>query len=187
MAECKHEGVVGMVGAHLWSDQLWVLLELCNGGALDDILIDLEQGFAEDQIRACCYQMTKALQYLHGKMVIHRDLKAGNVLLKQDGTVKLTDFGVSALNKKMDEKRSTFIGTPYWMAPELIRGLEYDGKVDVWSTGITCLEMCDGEPPLMDQPPLRALLLITTQGTPQPTNVRWARRERVCVCVCVCV
>ena len=91
---------------------LWILLELCEGGALDDLLIELEAGFPEQTIRCMCYQMTQALSYLHSKMVIHRDLKAGNVLLKADGTVKLTDFGVSALNKKPEQRRNTFIGTP---------------------------------------------------------------------------
>lgn len=180
LAECINEGVVGMVGAHLWKDQLWVLLELCSGGALDDILIDLEQGFAEDQIRSCCFQMTKALQYLHGKMVIHRDLKAGNVLLKEDGTVKLTDFGVSALNKKMDEKRSTFIGTPYWMAPEVVlcensQDKPYTYSADIWSLGITMIEFAETSPPWHDMHPMRVLFKIPKSPSPTLTEAhKWS-------------
>ena len=159
-------------------------MELLNGGPLTELLgpgVD----WMESHIAFVCREILQALAFLHANHRLHRDIKSDNILVDMEGTVKIADFGFAiGLTAEVDKRRSV-VGTPYWMAPELIRGLEYDGKVDVWSTGITCLEMCDGEPPLMDQPPLRALLLITTQGTPQPTNVRWERRESVCVCVCV--
>ena len=146
-------------------------MELLNGGPLTELLgpgIDWE----ESHIAFVCREILQALAFLHANHRLHRDIKSDNILVSMDGTVKIADFGFAiGLTAEADKCRSV-VGTPYWMAPELIRGLEYDGKVDVWSTGITLLEMCDGEPPLMDQPPLRALLLITTQGTPQPQQVR---------------
>ena len=172
--------------SYLHGDYLWLVMELLNGGPLTELLgpgVD----WMESHIAFVCREILQALAFLHANHRLHRDIKSDNILVDMEGTVKIADFGFAiGLTAEVDKRRSV-VGTPYWMAPELIRGLEYDGKVDVWSTGITCLEMCDGEPPLMDQPPLRALLLITTQGTPQPTNVRWERRERVCVCVCACV
>jgi serine/threonine protein kinase len=180
LATCKHAGLVGLVGAHLWKDNLWVLLELCEGGAMDDILIELEQGFAEDQIRCLANQMVGCLQYLHSKMVIHRDLKAGNVLLKADGTCKLTDFGVSALNAKMEQKRSTFIGTPYWMAPEVVicennQDKPYTYSADIWSLGITMIEFAETSPPWHDMHPMRVLFKIPKSPSPTLTDMaRWS-------------
>ena len=96
-----------------------MLIEFCDGGALDSIIIDLAKGLTEKQIAYVCRNMCEALIYLHKNGIIHRDLKAGNVLLTADGDVKLADFGVSAKNKDENQKRDTFIGTPYWMAPEV--------------------------------------------------------------------
>ena len=96
-----------------------MFIEFCDGGALDSIIIDLEKGLTEKQIAYVCHQMCLGLEYLHRNCIIHRDLKAGNVLLTCDGGVKLADFGVSAKNKDENQKRDTFIGTPYWMAPEV--------------------------------------------------------------------
>ena len=103
-----------------------MFIEFCDGGALDSIIIDLEKGLTEKQIAYVCHQMCLGLEYLHRNCIIHRDLKAGNVLLTCDGGVKLADFGVSAKNKDENQKRDTFIGTPYWMAPEVSR---FIGKV----------------------------------------------------------
>ena len=97
-----------------------MFIEYCDGGALDSIIVDLSKGLTERQIAYVCRQMCLGLDYLHRNAVIHRDLKAGNVLLTSDGGVKLADFGVSAKNKEEHQKRGTFIGTPYWMAPEVL-------------------------------------------------------------------
>ena len=97
-----------------------MFIEYCDGGALDSIIVDLSKGLNEKQIAYVCREMCAGLEYLHKSAVIHRDLKAGNVLLTSDGGVKLADFGVSAKNKEEHQKRGTFIGTPYWMAPEVI-------------------------------------------------------------------
>eukprot|EP00051_Salpingoeca_urceolata_P005131 m.70592 g.70592 ORF g.70592 m.70592 type:complete len:855 (-) comp14077_c0_seq3:55-2619(-) len=165
LTECKHECIVQLVGAYFWKDKLWVLLELCEGGALDDILLDLETGLQERQIQAVARQSLEALAHLHANRVIHRDMKAGNILIASDGRIRLTDFGVSALLKKEGQKRDTFIGTPYWMAPEVvicenIRDRPYDSKVDVWSLGITLIELAEMSPPYHDMHPMRVLFKI---------------------------
>lgn len=103
---------------------------------------------------------------MHRNHRLHRDIKSDNVLVDFKGRVKLADFGFAAGLTAEEDKRKSVVGTPYWMAPELIRGLEYDFKVDVWSLGITAIEMAEGEPPLIDEQPLRALLLITIQPSP---------------------
>lgn len=180
LTECKHEGVVKLEGAYFFQDKLWVLLELCEGGALDDVLLELESGLQERQIRCIAYQMLQALAHLHANRVIHRDLKAGNVLLKADGRVVLTDFGVSALNTNPKQKRDTFIGTPYWMAPEVVicenvRDKPYDNKCDIWSLGITLIELAEMSPPYHDMHPMRVLFKIPKSAPPTLTDAhKWS-------------
>eukprot|EP00055_Hartaetosiga_balthica_P011250 m.50484 g.50484 ORF g.50484 m.50484 type:complete len:896 (-) comp7515_c0_seq1:271-2958(-) len=171
MAELPHENVVGLVGAYMWKDNLWIVMELCDGGALDDALIELERGLEEQQIRGVAKQLLYALAHLHANHVIHRDLKAGNLLLTHEGKIKLTDFGVSAYMKSSKKKRDTFIGTPYWMAPEVIiceniRDRPYDVSADVWSFGITLLELAETAPPYQDMHPMRVLFRIPKSAPP---------------------
>uniref|UniRef100_A0A8C5U2L7 non-specific serine/threonine protein kinase n=1 Tax=Malurus cyaneus samueli TaxID=2593467 RepID=A0A8C5U2L7_9PASS len=132
---------------------------------------ELDRGLTEPQIRVICRQMLEALHYLHSKRIIHRDLKAGNVLLTQDGDIKLADFGVSAKNLKTLQKRDSFIGTPYWMAPEVVmcetmKDTPYDYKADIWSLGITLIEMAQMEPPHHELNPMRVLLKIAKAEPP---------------------
>lgn len=108
----------------------------------------------------------ECLVYIHNLHRIHRDIKSDNLLLGVDGSVKVADFGYAAQLTKQQQKRNTVVGTPYWMAPELIRGFDYGTKVDVWSLGVMMIEMAEREPPYMDLPPLRALFLITTKEFP---------------------
>nr|CAD7396665.1 unnamed protein product [Timema cristinae] len=137
LSECKHPNIVELHEAFFFEAKLWMLIEYCDGGALDSIMVELEKPLTEPQIAYVCQQMTEGLVFLHQSKVIHRDLKAGNVLLTMAGGVKLADFGVSAKNKFTLQKHDTFIGTPYWMAPEVVlcetfRDNPYDFK---WKLG----------------------------------------------------
>jgi serine/threonine protein kinase len=120
----------------------------------------------------------KALAYLHSKHRIHRDVKSDNILLSSKGEIKLADFGYATQLTAEKQKRMTVVGTPYWMAPEVIRGNKYDTKIDIWSLGIMLMEMAEGDPPYMDHPPLRALFLITTKGIPPLKDPKWSPELR---------
>ncbi|XP_068147661.1 serine/threonine-protein kinase 10 isoform X1 [Drosophila tropicalis] len=181
LSEIKHPNIVELYEAFSLEDKLWMLIEYCDGGALDSIMVELEKPLTELQIAYVCKHMTEGLTFLHKNKVIHRDLKAGNVLLTMDGGVKLADFGVSAKNKHTMQKHDTFIGTPYWMAPELVlcetfRDNPYDHKVDIWSLGITLIELAQMEPPNSEMSPMRVLLKIQKSEPPkleQPS--RWSK------------
>jgi len=171
LSDTQHENVIELYEAFYYQEQLWMFIEYCDGGALDSIIVDLSKGLTERQIAYVCRQMCQGLDYLHRNSVIHRDLKAGNVLLTSDGGVKLADFGVSAKNKDENQKRGTFIGTPYWMAPEVVfcetfRDQPYDFKVDIWSLGISLIEFAQMEPPYHEMSPMRVLLRIQKSDPP---------------------
>ncbi|XP_011179528.1 serine/threonine-protein kinase 10 isoform X2 [Zeugodacus cucurbitae] len=181
LSEIKHPNIVELYEAFSIEDKLWMLIEYCDGGALDSIMVELEKPLTEPQIAYVCRHMTEGLTFLHKNKVIHRDLKAGNVLLTMEGGVKLADFGVSAKNKHTLQKHDTFIGTPYWMAPELVlcetfRDNPYDLKVDIWSLGITLIELAQMEPPNSEMSPMRVLLKIQKSDPPtldQPS--KWSK------------
>ncbi|XP_073996948.1 sterile20-like kinase isoform X3 [Rhodnius prolixus] len=181
LSECKHENIVQLYEAFFVNSKLWMLIEYCDGGALDSIMVELEKPLTEPQIAYVCLHMCRGLQFLHQNKVIHRDLKAGNVLLTMAGGVKLADFGVSAKNKSTLQKHDTFIGTPYWMAPEVVlcetfRDNPYDFKVDIWSLGITLIEFAQMEPPNHEMSPMRVLLKIQKSDPPkldQPS--KWSK------------
>lgn len=148
--------------------EMWIVMEYCEGGSMSD-WIEASGGFLlpEDCVRAVCASIVLGLEYLHGVAnVCHRDIKCGNVLLTQDGHVKLADFGVSAELNNTISKRKTVVGSPYWMAPEVIRESHYDGRADVWSLGITAIEMAEGAPPHSNLHPLRAIFVIPTKPAP---------------------
>ncbi|KAG7200500.1 hypothetical protein KM043_001064 [Ampulex compressa] len=172
LSECKHPNVVELHEAYFIEGKLWMLIEYCDGGAVDSIMVELEKALTEAQIAYVCQYMTKGLAFLHKSKVIHRDLKAGNVLLTMAGGVKIADFGVSAKNKHTLQKHDTFIGTPYWMAPEVVlcetfRDNPYDFKVDIWSLGITLIEFAQMEPPNHEMSPMRVLLKIQKSDPPK--------------------
>jgi len=146
-------------------------MELMDGGCLTDVLEQFEHvRMDESQIAHVCLMTLRALWYIHKSHRIHRDVKSDNILLNTRGEVKIADFGYAAQLTEEKQKRHTVVGTPYWMAPELIRGHDYGTKVDIWSLGIMLMEMVEGEPPYLEFPPLRALFLITTKGIPPLNN-----------------
>ncbi|XP_041960651.1 LOW QUALITY PROTEIN: STE20-like serine/threonine-protein kinase [Alosa sapidissima] len=171
LASCDHKNIVKLLDAFYFENKLWILIEFCAGGAVDAVMLELERPLTEPQIRVVCRQTLEALIYLHDNKVIHRDLKAGNILLTLEGDVKLADFGVSAKNTKTFQRRDSFIGTPYWMAPEVVmcetsKDRPYDFKADVWSLGITLIELAQVEPPNHEMNPMRVLLKIAKAEPP---------------------
>ncbi|KAM4030486.1 STE20-like serine/threonine-protein kinase isoform 2-T2 [Anomaloglossus baeobatrachus] len=181
LASCDHPHIVKLLDAFYYENNLWILIEFCAGGAVDAVMLELERPLTEPQIRVVCKQTLEALVYLHDNKIIHRDLKAGNILLTLDGDVKLADFGVSAKNTRTIQRRDSFIGTPYWMAPEVVmcetsKDKPYDFKADVWSLGVTLIEMAQIEPPHHELNPMRVLLKIAKSEPPTLAHPsRWSR------------
>ncbi|KAM9254303.1 serine/threonine-protein kinase 10 [Dugong dugon] len=184
LATCNHPYIVKLLGAYYYDGKLWIMIEFCPGGAVDAIMLELDRGLTEPQIQVICRQMLEALDFLHGKKIIHRDLKAGNVLMTLEGDIRLADFGVSAKNLKTLQKRDSFIGTPYWMAPEVVmcetmKDTPYDYKADIWSLGITLIEMAQIEPPHHELNPMRVLLKIAKSDPPTLlTPSKWSAEFR---------
>ncbi|KAK9518627.1 hypothetical protein VZT92_023926 [Zoarces viviparus] len=162
--------------------QLWLVMEYCGAGSVTDLVKKTKGNcLKEDWIAYICREVLRGLSHLHAHHVIHRDIKGQNVLLTENAEVKLVDFGVSAQLDKTIGRRNTFIGTPYWMAPEVIACDEnpeatYDYRSDLWSLGITALEMAEGAPPLCDMHPMRALFLIPRNPPPKLKSKKWSKR-----------
>jgi len=169
MKTSKHENIVNYIDSYLHDEYtLWVVMEFMSGGSLDTLINCYPViRLAEKEIIFICLQVLKALEYIHSLHRIHRDIKSGNILISNKGKVKLADFGFVVQLTEEKKKRTSSVGTDYWKAPEVIRGELYDMKVDIWSMGILCREMMEGEPPFFDLPQLQAIQCIVSRGIPR--------------------
>ncbi|KAL4217701.1 Serine/threonine-protein kinase 3 [Mactra antiquata] len=170
MQQCDSPYIVKYYGSYFKNTDLWIVMEYCGAGSVADIMRLRNKVLNEEEIATILYYTLKGLEYLHSKRKIHRDIKAGNILLNTEGHAKLADFGVAGQLTDTMAKRNTVIGTPYWMAPEVIQEIGYDCVADIWSLGITALEMAEGKPPYGDIHPMRAIFMIPTKPPPSFRN-----------------
>ncbi|XP_033211275.1 mitogen-activated protein kinase kinase kinase kinase 5 isoform X4 [Belonocnema kinseyi] len=171
MKDCRHPNIIAYYGSYLRRDKLWICMEYCGGGSLQDIY-HITGPLSEIQIAYMSRETLLGLAYLHSMGKMHRDIKGANILLTETGDVKLADFGVSAQITATINKRKSFIGTPYWMAPEVAaveRKGGYNQLCDIWACGITAIELAELQPPMFDLHPMRALFLMSKSGFKPPT------------------
>lgn len=164
LRQLNHPNTIEYKGCYLRESTAWLVMEYCVGSASDIIEVH-KKPLHEDEIAAICDGVLSGLSYLHSLGRIHRDIKAGNILLTDCGVVKLADFGSAAIKCPAN----SFVGTPYWMAPEVILAMDegqYDGKVDVWSLGITCIELAERKPPYFNMNAMSALYHIAQNESP---------------------
>uniref|UniRef100_A0A8C1WXG1 Mitogen-activated protein kinase kinase kinase kinase n=1 Tax=Cyprinus carpio TaxID=7962 RepID=A0A8C1WXG1_CYPCA len=186
MKDCKHSNIVAYFGSYLRRDKLWICMEYCGGGSLQDIY-HVTGPLTESQIAYVTRETLQGLYYLHNKGKMHRDIKGANILLTDNGYIKLADFGVSAQITATLAKRKSFIGTPYWMAPEVAaveRKGGYNHLCDIWAVGITAIELAELQPPMFDLHPMRALFLMTKSNFQPPKlkdKVKWTNNFHIFV------
>ncbi|XP_045565509.1 mitogen-activated protein kinase kinase kinase kinase 5 isoform X4 [Salmo salar] len=177
--ECMHHNIVAYFGSYLCREKLWICMEYCGGGSLQDIY-HVTGPLSEPQIAYVCRETIQGLGYLHSKGKMHRDIKGANILLTDNGDVKLADFGVAAKITATIAKRKSFIGTPYWMAPEVAaveKNGGYNQLCDIWAVGITSIELAELQPPMFDLHPMRALFLMSKSSFQPPKlkdKMKWS-------------
>ncbi|MDP2438272.1 MAG: protein kinase [archaeon] len=164
LANMRHPNIVSYFGSFVNSNELWIIMEYLNVGSCRDVL-DVKMVFPEDCVVYIVHQLLLALVYVHRDLRVHRDIKAANMMMHADGTVKLVDFGVAAQMSHRATKH-TFVGTPFWIAPEVCKGFGYNHKADIWSAGITIIEMTHGTPPYSELDPMKVLHLIPKAKPP---------------------
>ncbi|KAI8909054.1 kinase-like domain-containing protein [Gorgonomyces haynaldii] len=165
MSQLDNPHVTKYYGSYIKGTKLWIIMELCSGGSCMDIL---KSGcFPEEYVAIVLKELLSGIEHLHSQGKLHRDIKAANILICGDGQVKLADFGVSGQISKTMAKKNTFVGTPFWMAPEVIQQTGYDAKADIWSCGITAIELAKGRPPYSEMRPMQVLFLIPQKDAPR--------------------
>ncbi|GJQ10369.1 hypothetical protein GpartN1_g2160.t1 [Galdieria partita] len=183
LSQLNNPYIVEYYNSFLSGSFLWMVMEYLEGGSIKE-LIAATGPLSEDAAAICLREMLLALSYFHKEGRLHRDIKAANILLSSEGHVKLADFGVSEQVTKTMRKRNTFVGTPFWMAPEVIEASYYDQKADIWSFGITALEMVYGRPPWADTHPMKALFLITKSDPPRLSD-EFSEEFKDFICQCL--
>ncbi|KAI8147570.1 kinase-like domain-containing protein [Fennellomyces sp. T-0311] len=190
MKMSRHPNVVEYIGCYSTEDEIWVAMECMDVSLADVIAVNMEDESTDYIVRESVMariarDLLRALCRIHRLHRIHRDIRSDNVLLNLRGEVKLSDFSHCAQLTKQQPKRNSIIGTPYWMAPEVIKGQEYDAKADIWSLGVLIMEMMQGDPPYVEYPPLRAVFLIASNGLPPlPEPDRWSTELKEFVQLC---
>ncbi|XP_023655496.1 serine/threonine-protein kinase 4-like [Paramormyrops kingsleyae] len=186
MQQCNSPHVVRYYGSYFKNSDLWIVMEYCGAGSVSDIIRLRNKTLTEDEIATITQSTLKGLEYLHFMRKIHRDIKAGNILLNSEGQAKLADFGVAGQLTDTMAKRNTVIGTPFWMAPEVIQEIGYNCVADIWSLGITAIEMAEGKPPYADIHPMRAIFMIPTNPPPTFRSPdRWSEPLKDFVAQCL--
>ncbi|KAI9100641.1 kinase-like domain-containing protein [Phlyctochytrium arcticum] len=177
LRDCNHKNVVSYIGCYMkkgtvrGQKNIWIVMEFCGGGSVEGSYKGLRASLSEQEISCIIRESLTGLSFLHSCNKMHRDIKCGNILMTEGGLIKIADFGVSTQLTRTFSKRHTFIGTPYWMAPEVItaeqQGTAYDYKADIWSLGITAMEMAECSPPMFDMHPMRVLFMIPKLDPPK--------------------
>jgi len=188
LSECRSPNIVNYIESYKHNGYLWIIMEYCGAGSIGDIMKICNITLNEEQIQIVAREALNGIRYLHQHKLIHRDIKSGNILLNQKGECKLADFGVSAQLQQTISKRDTVIGSPYWMAPEVLMSNKYDNKADIWSLGITLIELAQGKPPLHEMHPLRALVQIPALDPPKleiNNNKKWSQEFETFLSLCL--